>query len=830
MSKKETVNSGINLKLVNESTSKLSKSASGIINFLSRFLIVFALSAGAIFTFTSMMNVKQIDWIVYCVVAVASLAFSAFYKAFSKSWLVFLLGIAAAAIAWLFMLTPVITGFQLIYDSAIKSIYDAMFWTAPDPIIKWNDSYISNTTYCICMLSVVVTAAVGYFTVAKTQFIGAFLFTFAFFEIGAAFGCVADKISFALLLSGWAAILVLHISNRQKNTVKHKNLEKITKHKQFVYKNKSERFGGSALVMAVSVFLSFVIITNVLVSSGFSRAESLNDLRKNVKYTALNVYDLVTGYDHDASLKDGDLSVLGDRKVLNRHYATLQIPALKQDLYFRGYVGSIYTGTSWKTFDDETYKKLDNIKKYFTEEEYTIPTVTGDLLDSDLDDKKLKNADFKFSDFRRKKDYMYTLNGTVSSMFIGGYQDAYAVNKNDSDEYSFNAYYDQTDFINLPYTSSFKNEDFQKAWQEYVSFVNSYYTLLPSGIDEVAKLGSEVKGDTIYKTVDLVRDFLSENTTYSDKVSKLPDGKDFVSNFIFDKGVGYSAHYASAAAVMLRSLGVPARYVEGYYVSAEQIAKTEGDGNVKNIEITDGNHHAWIEVFDASYGWIPVEVTTGFYNKSFAEMMQQEQQKAEKKNKDKDEEKQQKNENNNSDNQSSKNDQNVETQPKEDLTKDPIENKTTEYKESNILLYIAIVLATILFLLIIFAVAIILRRHSLIKKRSAVFNSNNYRKQVVLGFELLIKMLAFKKAQIGKLYSYDEFRAVVENNFITDNKDEFSLTEIFEIYEKTMFSKQPITETEAQKVLDFIDEFGYGLYKNLTVIYRLKWKYIDVLS
>ncbi len=822
--KDETVSSGITLKLVDNSTIENSKNLSLVLNFLSRLIVLFMLTSGAVFTFTSMMNIKKIDWIIYIVIAAASLILTSCYRAFKKSWLVLVVGICSAGISWLFMLTPVFTGFQLIYDSVIKSIYSAMFWTAPDPILTWNDSYISNTTYCMCMIAVVICSAAGYFAVAKSQFIGAFLITFAFFEIGAAFGCIGDRLSFAILLSGWAAMLVLHISNRQKNIVKHKNLDKVLKKKQFVYKDKSARFGGSAIVMAVSIFLVFLISMNVLISSGFSRDSNLESLRKNVKYTALNIYDLITGFDHDASLKDGDLTVLGDRKVLNRHYATLKTANVKEDLYFKGYVGSVYTGHSWDELDDNAYKSIENFTKYLKEREYTLPTLTGDLLDSDLIEKNLKNSDFSFSDFRRKKPYMYALNGTVSTAAITGYKDIFPQTEKTS-EYLYNAYYDQTDFVNLPYTTSFTNSDFQKVWKEYVNFVNANYTLLPSGIDEVAKLGTELKGTTIYETVDKVRQFLNDNTKYSDKVSKLPKGKDFVSNFIFDKGEGYSAHYASAAAVMLRSLGVPARYVEGFYVPKEQIQKADGT-TTKTLELTDGNYHAWIEIFDQNYGWISVETTPGYYSKSFAALMKQEQNKAKNKNKEKPKEDNKPNdEQKPADIDNKENQQPVEN-PNEQK---PAENKTDDYKESSWLIYVSIIVGAILLLLIIGVLTLIIRRLLVIKKRTAIFNSNNYRKQVTLGFDLIIQMLRFNKVELDIVYSYEDFEKIVKDNFVTDDEKDYSLEDIFAIYEKTMFSKIPISENQAQTVLDFIDEFGYGIYSNLTFAKRLKFKYINLL-
>ena len=48
---------------------------------------------------------------------------------------------------------------------------------------------------------------------------------------------------------------------------------------------------------------------------------------------------------------------------------------------------------------------------------------------------------------------------------------------------------------------------------------------------------------------------------------------DFLQYTLERSGHGYSVHYATAAVLMLRYMGVPARYVEGYYLSAEDAAR-----------------------------------------------------------------------------------------------------------------------------------------------------------------------------------------------------------------------------------------------------------------
>lgn len=62
---------------------------------------------------------------------------------------------------------------------------------------------------------------------------------------------------------------------------------------------------------------------------------------------------------------------------------------------------------------------------------------------------------------------------------------------------------------------------------------------------------------------------------------------------------GVCRHYAAAATLLYRTLGIPARYTTGFMLNAEAGEWTEL-GNIG---------HAWVEVYVDGLGWVPVEVT-----------------------------------------------------------------------------------------------------------------------------------------------------------------------------------------------------------------------------
>lgn len=103
--------------------------------------------------------------------------------------------------------------------------------------------------------------------------------------------------------------------------------------------------------------------------------------------------------------------------------------------------------------------------------------------------------------------------------------------------------------------------------------------------------------------VELVTEQLHELCKYDPNTPLTPAGEDFVEYFLTTSRQGYCMHFASAATLILRSRGIPARYVSGFTVDTV-------DG--KQVDVPDYAAHAWVEVYIDSYGWYPVEVTPNY--------------------------------------------------------------------------------------------------------------------------------------------------------------------------------------------------------------------------
>ena len=95
--------------------------------------------------------------------------------------------------------------------------------------------------------------------------------------------------------------------------------------------------------------------------------------------------------------------------------------------------------------------------------------------------------------------------------------------------------------------------------------------------------------------------YVRRSAAYDRMTGAMPAGQeDFVRWFLEDSDKGYCIHFASAAVVLLRAAGIPARYVTGYVVAAEKDLF---------VDVTTSQAHAWAEYYVPEVGWTVLEVT-----------------------------------------------------------------------------------------------------------------------------------------------------------------------------------------------------------------------------
>ena len=155
------------------------------------------------------------------------------------------------------------------------------------------------------------------------------------------------------------------------------------------------------------------------------------------------------------------------------------------------------------------------------------------------------------------------------------------------------------------------------AEKEYRRFVYDHYLDIPDAVKQgLAVLGPIPPARSLSEKrqrVEDIRRFLAENYSYTRSPGKTPAGKDFITYFLTESKKGYCTSFASAAVMLLRASGIPARYAAGLTVGADEIKDAPlSEGGLHRLSINDHHAHAWAEVYVDGLGWRPVEMTPGY--------------------------------------------------------------------------------------------------------------------------------------------------------------------------------------------------------------------------
>ena len=143
--------------------------------------------------------------------------------------------------------------------------------------------------------------------------------------------------------------------------------------------------------------------------------------------------------------------------------------------------------------------------------------------------------------------------------------------------------------------------------REYADWVQANCLYLPTQTRSKllewldANTNRQVMGLTVPERADLIANLVSECAPYSRDAKAPPEGKDFAIWFLTEADSGYCVHYATAAAALLRAVGLPSRYVSGYVCNPVPGEPTT---------VTSLMAHAWVEYWDGM-GWQLLEPTPG---------------------------------------------------------------------------------------------------------------------------------------------------------------------------------------------------------------------------
>ena len=296
-------------------------------------------------------------------------------------------------------------------------------------------------------------------------------------------------------------------------------------------------------------------------------------------------------------------------------------------IYLKGFYADTYKNGVWE-------KNADAFAEACTDAGFEAEKVAEELtslgVKKQLDGYRLKklsmsthglDASLLYYDSNTIKAYLpYFIEENLSGLSVDG-EGNYKKRKSD----------EELDFVLWEYSGSYETRLNSFAygtslrWERwYEKYIKENYLKVPENMPNVEQVAKELSTVDFSRTklgdIDsineerlakayVVADWLARNTSYSTILPKLPRKTDPIEYFLGTTKKGYCMHYASAGVMILRTMGVPARYASGYVVSRGSFNSTK-EGYVS--EVLDNQAHAWAEIYLNGIGWVPVEMTSGY--------------------------------------------------------------------------------------------------------------------------------------------------------------------------------------------------------------------------
>ena len=350
-----------------------------------------------------------------------------------------------------------------------------------------------------------------------------------------------------------------------------------------------------ALLLAAPLALLIGLIAVLFPAGTYERAEWSDRLQETISMAAdkLTLFrrDAKTGqvkftspispstlgsYLWDSSVTGVNLNRVGPQRQFGRSVmrvkATLGSSWAGASFYLRGDSMAVYEDNRWKPLPQNAYPDMKNMHNPLLAGEAVVSFQPEVTIETDM----------------KSGIYYIPYNATAFPEDAEPFYDAYVKNPSQQTTYT------------IPYVLS--RSPLQSS--AYDAFVHETYTQVP---DETRQALSDILSELVgeedadpYQYIPQVLEYVSTSARYDLNTPAVPDGEDFVSWFLHDSETGYCVHYATAATILLRCLGVPARYVTGYYTDVYENEWTT---------VTSDDAHAWVEIYLNGIGWIVLDPT-----------------------------------------------------------------------------------------------------------------------------------------------------------------------------------------------------------------------------
>lgn len=404
----------------------------------------------------------------------------------------------------------------------------------------------------------------------------------------------------------------------------------------FLYRAEKERLHVSEGSIVYVSIIALVALVLVIFSMALNVMQPIADYQKSAFISSLEktTKDVLDGLrfekEQTNTFTHGDFTKLNELKLsdLTALEVIMDKPA---SMYLKGFVGAEYTPKGWLPLEPSVRYHSDGLFYWLNEKHFNVYNQLHHLFALTNESEAAENvANITIHNVNANSKYVYypyelrtnphEIEGVemfadshlLGESFLGERNYRYAITPRLVPRYP--------ELANHLYAleDEEKVQDYLKHESHYNEFVYEHYTEIPDHIRLFMENLLDINvpdgnGHVNYEmAIHKIRTYLYDKIKYDTNVQTMPEGDDFLIYFLEESKAGFAAHYATAATVMFRHLGIPARYVEGFIITPDDVRNAEP---YEKITLTGKNAHAWTEIYIDRIGWIPIEVTPPYLDK-----------------------------------------------------------------------------------------------------------------------------------------------------------------------------------------------------------------------
>lgn len=592
-----------------------------LLGLLARGIAVFLIVYGSIGCFTSSFEFEYNEILVFVVLLFTSLYLGLiFYKPWIKDigyillFIIFTAGVVAT-----------VRGINSGFYAMVNIIFGKIEIAFDLPGVMEYTEFISDRVYtitiCLVFMGIGSCTILNMLISNSMSIFRTVVFTLPLAIFSGYLGYVPNVLYIVLLLTGYLLVFIMKKSNHYKGTDK----KSFNNEFKFVSKGNNTSYiyhsDGKIMMqlcgfaMAIAVF--FTLVMSVLFPGGkINVPTSWKNFRNGSNETISDIAMMGIGgffnfYNGAGGMSGGQLGGVGSvRSDYETDLVVDLVPYSYETVYLKAFTGVTYDTTCWRTDGilPEAEEKLAAKESMNKEYNQLKNLYDAGVAGSGKGNMRIENvgADTSYCYMPYYSEIGATAKTSIrkNDVFLGysNFDDSYLV-----EYYPYNA------------DATYNND---------IEIDTDVYLQVPESNKEVIKAFCEeanISGTTD-EIIEQVADYFQENYPYTTRPGRLPSDEDFVNYFLSNNKKGYCAHFASAATLIFRYMGIPARYVEGYVIPYDTMTdgtvleaadynnwysgdNALGETAVVEVEVDDSKAHAWVEVYDETFGWRVVDVT-----------------------------------------------------------------------------------------------------------------------------------------------------------------------------------------------------------------------------